>query len=79
MLQNSRVRAFNVSELLRENQQGVKLPPTQIRVKHFVFRFYMLVVFLDFNLYFFYFFSGIIKKVIKCVVRFSSSANFVLK
>ena len=27
MLQNPRVAAFTVSELLRENQQGVKLPP----------------------------------------------------
>ena len=33
MLQNSRVTAYNLSELLRENQQGVKLPPTQIRIK----------------------------------------------
>ena len=41
MLQNTRVKAFPVSELLRENQQGVKLLPTpppknthtQIRVK----------------------------------------------
>ena len=38
MLQNTRVTAFTVSELLRENQQGVKLPShppllTQIRVK----------------------------------------------
>ena len=27
-LQNVRVTPFNISELLRENQQGVKLPPT---------------------------------------------------
>ena len=27
MLQNARVTAFTVSDLLRENQQGVKLPP----------------------------------------------------
>ena len=35
MLQNARVAAFTISELFRENQQegGVKLPPTQIRVK----------------------------------------------
>ena len=33
MLQDARVSAFTVSELLREKQQGVKLPPTQIRVK----------------------------------------------
>ena len=37
MLQNARVAAFTISELLRENQDGVKLPPTilptQIRVK----------------------------------------------
>ena len=47
MLQNARVTAFTASELLREIQQGVKLPPphthththththahTQIRVK----------------------------------------------
>ena len=36
MLQNSRVTAFTVFELLRENQLGGKitpLPPTQIRVK----------------------------------------------
>ena len=34
MLQNIRVTAFTVSELLRENQQGegIKLPPNQIRV-----------------------------------------------
>ena len=32
MLQNSIVRAFTVSELLRKNQHGVKLPPTQISV-----------------------------------------------
>ena len=43
MLQNAMVAAFTVSELFRENQQGVKLPTppphpsaTQIRVKgHF--------------------------------------------
>ena len=28
MLQNARVTAFTISELLRENQQGVKLPPS---------------------------------------------------
>ena len=28
MLQNARVTAFTASELLREIQQGVKLPPT---------------------------------------------------
>ena len=35
MLQNDRVTAFTVSQLLRENQQGVKLPHSlfQIRVK----------------------------------------------
>ena len=27
ILQNARVTAFTISELLRENQQGVKLPP----------------------------------------------------
>ena len=32
MLQNVRVTAFIVSESLKENQQRVKLPPTQIRV-----------------------------------------------
>ena len=32
MLQNARVTAFTVSELLRVNQGGDKLPPTQIRV-----------------------------------------------
>ena len=31
---NARVAAFTVSELLRENQQGVKLSPTQIRVRY---------------------------------------------
>ena len=41
MLQNTRVTAFTVSVLLRENQQGggVKLPPpppTKIRVNAFV-------------------------------------------
>ena len=38
MLHNTRVTAFTVSELIRENQQGIKLPshsplPTQIRDK----------------------------------------------
>ena len=33
MLQNTRVTVFTISELLRENQQGLKLPPPQIRVK----------------------------------------------
>ena len=36
MLQNVRVAAFTVSELLREHQEGgkmVKIPITQIRVK----------------------------------------------
>ena len=36
MLQNTKVTAFTVSELLRENQQGDKIissPPPQIRVK----------------------------------------------
>ena len=34
MLQNAKVTAFTVSELLRENQQGVKLPPhPHIRIK----------------------------------------------
>ena len=35
MQQNDRVTAFTISQLLRENQQGVKLPhsPFQIRVK----------------------------------------------
>ena len=33
MLQNTRVTAFTVSELSRENQQGVKLARTQIRAK----------------------------------------------
>ena len=28
MLQNTSITTFVVSELLRENQQGVKLPPT---------------------------------------------------
>ena len=37
MLQNARVTAFMVSELLRENQQegggGVKLPPPRLELK----------------------------------------------
>ena len=33
MLQNARVTAFIVAELLRENQQGGKITPSQIRVK----------------------------------------------
>ena len=33
MLHNARVAAFTVSELLRENTQGGKITPTQIRVK----------------------------------------------
>ena len=36
MLQNAKVAAFTVSELLRENQQGRgkgKITPTRIRVK----------------------------------------------
>ena len=32
MLQNARVTAFTVSELLKENQQGVKLPPPPPRL-----------------------------------------------
>ena len=32
MLQNDRVTACTISELLKENQQGVKFSPTQIRV-----------------------------------------------
>ena len=32
MLQNARVTAFTVSELLSENQQGVKLPPAPPRL-----------------------------------------------
>ena len=32
MLQNARVTTFTASELLRENQQGVKLPPTPPRL-----------------------------------------------
>ena len=61
MSQNARVTAFTFSELLRENQQGVKFSHAQIRVKYFVFRFYMLLVFVDFSLYFFHFFSEVIK------------------
>ena len=40
MLQNARITAFTVSELLREKQQvGVKLPsPTQIRAKELFVR-----------------------------------------
>ena len=34
MLQNARITAFTVSDLLRENQQRVKLP-TQTRIKSF--------------------------------------------
>ena len=33
MLQNARVTAFTISELLGENQKGGGSPPTQIRVK----------------------------------------------
>ena len=33
MLQNAKVTAVFVSDLLRENRQGLKLSPTQIRVK----------------------------------------------
>ena len=32
MLQNARVTAFTGSEILRENQQGLKLPPKSARV-----------------------------------------------
>ena len=36
MLHNARVTVFIIFELLRENQQaGVKLPPTQIRVNNY--------------------------------------------
>ena len=38
ILQNAKVTAFTISELLSENQQGVKLPPTQIRVKKLEYR-----------------------------------------
>ena len=37
MLQNARVTAFTISELLKENQQGITPPlhqPTQIRVNN---------------------------------------------
>ena len=35
MLENDRITAFNISELLRENKQGVKLSPhTHIRGKN---------------------------------------------
>ena len=33
MLKNTRATAFTMTELLRENQQGIKLPHTQISVK----------------------------------------------
>ena len=48
MLQNSRVTAFTVLELLRENHLGGKIipPPTQIRVKCF-WRHVQMILFLD--------------------------------
>ena len=33
MPQNAKITAFTVCELLRENKQGRKITPTQIRVK----------------------------------------------
>ena len=33
MLQNSRVTGFTVFELLRENQQGIKLPPPRLGLR----------------------------------------------
>ena len=33
MMQNTRVTAFTISELLRENQHGGRITPTQIWVK----------------------------------------------
>ena len=43
MLQNAKVTAFTVSELLKENQQGGKItppPPFQIRVKIWPWKFW---------------------------------------
>ena len=37
MWQNARVTAFSVFELSRENQHGVKITPTQIRVKPLIY------------------------------------------
>ena len=56
ILQNARVAPFTISELLRENNKGVKLPsPTQIRVK---------VIYFNVSLRF-------LKKSRKCVMRTS--------
>ena len=45
MLHNARITAFTVSELLRENQQGVKLPPPHppTRLKDLEIIFLLLV------------------------------------
>ena len=37
MRQNARVTAFSVFELSRENQHGVKIPPTEIRFKPLIY------------------------------------------
>ena len=57
MLQNARVTAFTVSELLRENHHGgrgrVKLPPpTQIRYKNIYFQERLRVLFFLFRLHY---------------------------
>ena len=45
MLENDRITAFNISELLRENKQGVKLSPTLtlgVRTSKFNFKNFKL-------------------------------------
>ena len=50
MLQNARVTAFNVSELLRENQQEEGNPtPTQIRVKGIFIHLKLFLSFLSYK------------------------------
>ena len=56
MLQNARLTAFTVSELLRENQQGVKFPPQRIRLKndkveHVLLTFFFVIFIFFFNLH----------------------------
>ena len=44
MLQNARVTAFTISDLLRENQRGGKITPHTLRLGLTLFNFKVLVV-----------------------------------
>ena len=49
MLQNARVTAFTVSELLRTTNRRVKLPPTQIKIRIFIYYLGILFTFIQRN------------------------------